>query len=77
MVTVRKYNCSGIITYLELALKTSKISFWISFAQYLDASLKIAGTDLSIATCNSLKNSIMDEDILFLHCKHKFLCTML
>ena len=39
-----------------------------SVAQFLDTeSVKITLTNLSIITCNSLKNSIMDEDILFLH----------
>ena len=55
------------IVCLELAFKTSKISFWIFVAQFLDISAEITGTDLSITTCNSFKKSIMDEDVLFLH----------
>ena len=63
-----------IITCLELIFKASKVSFWVSVAQFLNTSVKITGTDLSFTTCNSLKNSIMDEDVLFLHNKNRKQC---
>ena len=37
-------------------VKTSEISFWIFMVHYLNTSAEMTGSDLSITTCNSLRN---------------------
>ena len=62
---------------LNATLKTMQCAFFLDLCGSISGyytSVEINGTDLSITTCNSLKNNIMGEDVLFL-LLHKVQCS--
>ena len=52
--------------YLELLFKLIEIGLCFTFSHFLSNSAEVTGINLGITACQDLKDSIMDEDVLFL-----------
>ena len=53
-------------TYPKLVFKFSEMSVWIVLTHFFHFAAEYTGINLSVATCQGLKNSIMDEHKLLL-----------
>ena len=56
-------NCD---TYPKLVFIFSEMGFWVMMTHFLDFFAEYASINLSITTCQSFKNSIMNKYILLL-----------